>query len=202
MASKIDPSLTKPRKEYVKTVLRRRDLEANPFIQFETWLKQAIAAHVVEPHAMTLATATKSGIPSARIVLLRGFDEEGFVFYTNYESQKGQELRENPNAALVFYWSGLEGQVRIAGQVSQIGAEASDRYFQSRTRLSQLGAWASQQSQVLKRRSVLEARLKQLETQYQEVEIPCPPFWGGFCLAPQMFEFWQGRSGRLHDRFR
>jgi pyridoxamine 5'-phosphate oxidase len=202
MAPKIDQPLMMSRQDYIQTELRRRNLEANPFKQFERWLKEALETRLVEPYAMTLATASKNGIPSARVVLLRGFDERGFVFYTNYESQKGREIEENPNAALVFYWAGLERQVRIGGQVEQLPAEESDSYFQSRSRLSQLGAWASKQGQVLKSRSVLEARLKQLEKKYQVEEVSRPAFWGGFCLSPQMFEFWQGRSGRLHDRFR
>lgn len=182
--------------------LRRVDLEQNPFKQFEKWLAEALAAQVAAPDAMTLATATKTGYPSARTVLLRKFDEDGFVFYTNYTSQKAQELAENPNAALTFYWPELHRQVRVAGQVERVSPEESDEYFQSRPRQSCLGAWASEQSQVISSREVLEKRLTELTAEFEGQDVRRPPFWGGYRLRPLMIEFWQGRANRLHDRFR
>ena len=194
--------LSKLRTEYRAATLNRPDLHESPFEQFKMWLNAAITAQLTEPHAMTLATATAAGLPSARTVLLRGFDEEGFVFYTNYESQKGRELAENPQAALVFFWAELERQIRIVGAVEKISAPESERYFQSRPRGSRLGAWASQQSQVISSRTVLENRLEALEVEYKDRDIPCPSFWGGFRLCAESIEFWQGRPSRLHDRFR
>jgi len=150
---------------------------------------------------MTLATAGKAGRPSARIVLLKGVDERGFIFYTNYESRKGRELAENANAALAFYWPELERQVRASGTVSKLSREESDKYFQSRPRGHQLGAWVSTQSDVIANRGVLEKRLQQFEKRYPDT-VPLPPFWGGYILSPTEIEFWQGRPNRLHDRFR
>lgn len=151
---------------------------------------------------MTLATASKDGFPSARIVLLKGFTELGFVFYTNYESQKGRELAENPRATLLFYWSALERQVSISGNVSKVSREESEAYFGTRPFGSRCGAWASNQSQVIPNRDVLDQRLEQLLASYKDKPIPTPPYWGGYCVAPVRFEFWQGRPNRLHDRFR
>ena len=181
------------RDRYTDTGLDEQDLDANPFNQFERWFQEAIEAKLDLPDAMTLATATKEGTPSARIVLLRGHDERGFVFYTDYESQKGKELAENPNAALVFYWRELDRQVRITGQVSKVSRENSNNYFQSRPVGSRLAALASGQSEVIPDRKGLEERFKQLAEQYQDEEIPLPSDWGGYRLFPNMIEFWSGR---------
>lgn len=190
------------RKSYDTSGLRESELESDPFKQFQKWFGEAAAAQPVEPNAMMLATATKDGIPSARMVLLKGFDDLGFVFFTNYESQKGRELEENPQAALVFYWPELERQARVTGQVSRVTREESEAYFQSRPVGSRLGAWASHQSQVIPNREVLEKRLEALTNDYQARDVPLPPYWGGYRLAPRAIEFWQGRPNRLHDRLR
>lgn len=191
------------RLDYNRAELTRQDLDPNPITLFERWLQQAVAANIgAEPNAMTLATATQDGIPSARTVLLKELDERGFVFYTNHESQKGRELSQNPHAALLFYWGELHRQVRVTGQVQPISQAESEAYFRSRPLGSQLGAWASQQSQVVENRQVLEDALARLTEQYQEKTIPLPPFWGGYRLSPRTIEFWQGRASRLHDRFR
>jgi pyridoxamine 5'-phosphate oxidase len=194
------PSVTHLRKDYALAELNEATVDANPIRQFSTWLGQALAAELPEPYAMTLATATPEGVPSARIVLLRLFDERGFVFYTNYDSRKGRELTANPHAALVFYWPELERQIRIEGRVGQLSAAESDAYFASRPRLSRLGALASNQSAVIPGRAVLEARMEELQTQYPGEDVPRPPHWGGYRLAPTALEFWQGRRSRLHDR--
>ena len=194
--------MDKLRREYTDAGLDEQDLDANPFKQFEKWFQEAIDAKLDLPDAMTLATATKDGIPSARIVLLRGLDERGFVFYTDYESQKGKELAENPNAALVFYWRELDRQVRITGQVSRVSRENSNNYFQSRPVGSRLAALASRQSEVIPDRKILEERFEQLAAQYQDTAIPLPSDWGGYRLSPNMIELWSGRPSRLHDRLR
>jgi pyridoxamine 5'-phosphate oxidase len=182
--------------------LRETDVDADPFNQFRSWLDQAVAAQLPQPLGTTLATATAEGRPSARMVLLRGFDERGFVFFTNYESCKGRELESNPQAALVFSWAELDRQVRIEGNVERVSAEESDRYFQSRPWGSRLSAWASPQSQVIANREILERRMEELAAQYPGPEVPRPPHWGGYRVIPVSIEFWQGQPDRLHDRLR
>ena len=190
------------RREYSSDGLRESDAAENPFDQFELWFQQAVDAKIDLPDAMTLATASKDGIPSARIVLLRGFDERGLVFFTDYQSQKGQELAENPRAALVFYWRELDRQVRVSGSVNTVSRRESEKYFRSRPVGSQLAALASNQGEVIPNRQKLEGKYKQLMETFRHKQIPLPPFWGGFRLSPDWFEFWQGRPNRLHDRLR
>jgi pyridoxamine 5'-phosphate oxidase len=196
-------SLAELRREYTFGGLRRADLDANPIAQFQKWFAQAESAlgeKKLDANAMTLATADKNGKPSTRIVLLKGLNERGFFFYTNYDSRKGNELAENPNAALNFFWPELERQVCIAGSVEKTSRAESEKYFQSRPRGSQIGAWASEQSSVVKDRAQLEAKWSELEKKFPN-EIPLPPNWGGFVLRPERIEFWQGKPSRLHDRF-
>jgi pyridoxamine 5'-phosphate oxidase len=194
-------SIAHLRREYALAGLRRAEMEANPMIQFAKWFQQALDANLAEPNAMTLATADKQGRPSARIVLLKGADERGFVFFTNYESRKGRELAENANAALVLYWPELERQVCIAGTASRISRAESEKYFASRPRGSRLAAWVSSQSEPISSRGILERKLEEVSAKHQDEQVPAPPYWGGFCLAPTRMEFWQGRPDRLHDRF-
>ena len=218
-------SLADLRREYNLAGLRRRDLEADPIVQFRKWFHQATGARTsgrlrkffirlykslllvagTEPmdvNAMTLATADQEGRPSARVVLLKGLDERGFIFYTNYDSRKGHELAANSQAALVFYWADLERQVCVAGEVSKVTEAESEAYFRSRPRGSRIAAWASKQSEVVGDRAALEATWRRLETQYPGDEVPKPPYWGGYVLKPHRIEFWQGRPNRMHDRFR
>jgi pyridoxamine 5'-phosphate oxidase len=195
-------SIAAIRRDYTRAALTEAELHPDPIEQFRLWFAQAIEAAVREPTAMTLATATPDGRPSARVVLLKGVDPEGFVFYTSYESQKGRELDANPHAALVFFWPELERQVRITGTASRVAPEESAAYFQSRPRGSRLGAWASPQSEVIADRAALEDRIAEIEARFPTEEIPLPPFWGGYRVAPELFEFWQGRASRLHDRLR
>ena len=189
------------RKDYDLNELSKQKVDRNPFAQFEQWFSEALESIAWKPNAMTLATADAGGIPSARIVLLKGYSEAGFVFYTNYNSRKGQELLANPHAALLFYWKGLERQIRIEGKVIQMEAAQSEKYFQKRPKKSQIGAWASPQSTVIKGRNILLEKEAEYTTLYTDTEVlPCPPDWGGFIVQPTAFEFWQCRSNRLHDR--
>ena len=192
--------LARLREEYTGSGLRESDADPDPIEQFRGWFEQALAADLHEPNAMTLATATPGGSPSARMVLLKGFDERGFVFYTNYEGRKAEELEANPRAALVLYWGELRRQVRVEGCVSRLPDAESDAYFAGRPRGSQLGAWASEQSRPVSDRGVLEQRLRELEANYEGHDVPRPPFWGGYRVEPETIEFWQGRENRLHDR--
>jgi pyridoxamine 5'-phosphate oxidase len=195
-------SLADLRREYMFRGIDERDLAADPFRQFQVWFDEAVNAGLLEPNAMTLATATADGRPSARMVLLKGFDEAGFVFYTNYDSRKGSELVENPRAALVFFWVDLERQVRIEGRVERASPDESDAYFATRPPGSQIAARASHQSEVIPGRDVLERRVAELEAQFEGQAVPRPTFWGGFRVVPETIEFWQGRPNRLHDRLR
>ena len=189
------------RREYTLAGLSEQDLDPNPIRQFQKWFQEALMAGLREPNAMVLATADKTGRSSTRIVLLKDVEERGFTFFTNYESRKGRELEENPHAALNFPWIDLERQICISGTVAKVSREESAAYFTIRPRGSRLGAWASQQSQVISSRTLLEERMKLLEQQYPGEEVPLPPNWGGYLLSPTQIEFWQGRPNRLHDRF-
>ncbi|MET4082087.1 pyridoxamine 5'-phosphate oxidase [Pedobacter sp. UYP30] len=193
-------ALQNMRQNYINATLNEADVDENPIVQFKKWFEHAIESKVTEPNAMTLATVTKTGKPDARIVLLKGIDENGFQFYTNYLSAKGKELKKNPYASLVFFWHDLERQVRIEGTVTKLDKETSEAYFKSRPRKSQIGAIASPQSQVIESRVMLEDKFNELETQNEGKEIVKPAHWGGFLVKPTRIEFWQGRRSRLHDR--
>lgn len=190
------------RKDYSLAGLTEKDLARDPFRQFEKWFQEAEAAKLTEPNAMVVCSATRDGKPSARTMLLKGLDGRGFLFFSNYESRKGREIDANPNVTLVFPWIALERQVIVEGPVTKIPREESETYFHSRPRASQLGAWVSQQSSIIAGRTVLEDSMKALEKKYAGQEVPLPPHWGGWRLAPETVEFWQGRRSRLHDRLR
>ena len=196
----MNSSIAAIRTDYKKLALNEADVAKDPIDQFRRWWDEAIKSEIEEVNAMTLATASAAGIPSARIVLLKDFDSNGFVFFTNYESHKGKQLAANPNACLVFFWKELERQVRIEGTVSIITAAESDAYFQSRPAGSRIGAWASPQSETIASRAIIEERVAEVQTRYGSAEIPRPSHWGGYLVKPTAVEFWQGRSNRLHDR--
>jgi len=195
-------SIADLRREYARARLDERDVHRDPIAQFAAWFAAAQAAEVEEPNAMVLATATAHGAPSARVVLLKGFDKRGFVFFTDYRSRKSGELDANPRAALVLYWPELERQVRITGDVTKTSAEESEAYYRSRPLGSRLGAWVSHQSQAISSREALEAGLHDIEQRFAGRDVPLPPHWGGYRVRPQAIEFWQGRESRLHDRIR
>jgi pyridoxamine 5'-phosphate oxidase len=195
-------SIADLRREYALARLDETDVSHDPIVEFARWFAEAQEAEVLEVNAMTLATATSAGVPSARIVLLKAFDERGFVFFTDYRSRKGGELEANPRAALVFYWGELERQVRITGGAVPTSREESEEYFRSRPLGSRLGAWASHQSRVIPGRTVLEQDLRDVEERFGDGEVPLPPHWGGYRVVPDVIEFWQGRASRLHDRMR
>jgi pyridoxamine 5'-phosphate oxidase len=188
------------RHDFSKESLDEKDVHQNPITQFSKWFQEAVDAKANEPNAMTVSTVSADGKPSSRILLLRNFDDNGFVFYTNYTSRKGEEIAVNPNAALLFFWPELERQVRIEGVLSKQTSKESDLYFNSRPRASKLGAWTSAQSKVVANRKVLDEEYEKLSKKYTEENIPRPEYWGGYVLKPHMIEFWQGRLSRLHDR--
>ncbi|HMN18602.1 MAG TPA: pyridoxamine 5'-phosphate oxidase [Ignavibacteriaceae bacterium] len=192
-------NLKNMRLNYEQGQLLESNIEMNPFELFRKWFDQAVEAKIIEPNAMTIATATKEGIPSARVVLLKGFDETGFVFYTNYHSRKGKELNDNPFAAILFWWREFERQIRIEGKIEKISRKESEEYFNQRPLKSRYGTLASEQSEIIENREVLEKRFADLEKQYG-ANPPTPENWGGYKLIPAKFEFWQGRTSRLHDR--
>jgi len=195
----MNKSIADIRKDYTLHSLNEENVAADPIDQFARWWNDALNSEIAEPNAMTLATSTKDGKPSARIVLLKGLDKNGFVFYTNYNSHKGTELAENPYAALTFFWKEIERQVRIEGAVEKVTAEESDTYFLSRPEGSRVGAWASPQSSVIENRDLLEENVERYKEEFKN-SIPRPPHWGGYRVMPFKIEFWQGRSNRLHDR--
>jgi pyridoxamine 5'-phosphate oxidase len=195
-------SIAHLRREYRSRALLEKNAPRNPLTLFQQWFKESLKSKVVDANAFAVATVSRSGIPSNRIVLLKGLDHQGFIFFTNYQSQKGREIIQKPVASLLFFWPQLIRQIRVDGKVEKISAKESDAYFKTRPRGSQLGAWTSEQSEWVPNRDFLEKRMKTLEEQYQGKSIPRPSHWGGFRVIPQYIEFWQGRPNRLHDRLR
>lgn len=193
-------SIADIRKDYKKAFLSEKDVHSSPIAQFDQWWNDAVNAEIEEVNAMTLATVAADGRPSARIVLLKGFDQSGFVFFTNYLSRKGNELNEHPAVSLLFFWKELERQVRIEGKAVKVPPAESDEYFLSRPLESQIGAWASPQSQTITSREVLEENMQKMREHFEQLPMKRPPHWGGYCVVPDCIEFWQGRPGRLHDR--
>ena len=190
------------RSDYRLSSLSEDDISDTPGVQFQKWLNEAIESEISEVNAMTLATCNKEGRPDARIVLLKGLVEEGYMFFTNYDSRKGKELSENPFACLVFFWKELERQVRIEGSVSKVSGAESDEYFTKRPMASRISAWSSPQSEVIGDRKILETNVSKYEQEFRDGNVPRPPNWGGYILSPSVVEFWQGRRNRLHDRIR
>ena len=196
----MEVNLAELRREYALQELSEDSVAADPFVQFANWFEEYLSSGPIEPNALVVSTVGDDGSPSSRVVLLKGFDPNGFVFFTNYESKKGRDIYRNPSVALHFFWPELERQVEITGRAERISREESEAYFASRPSESRLGAWASKQSEQLSSRKELEDRLEEIRARFNDGGIPCPPFWGGFRVVPTRFEFWQGRPSRLHDR--
>jgi pyridoxamine 5'-phosphate oxidase len=188
------------RRDYLLTELNESTVFNDPFKQFSKWMDELLKSKTIDPSAMILATANKDGIPGVRVVLLKGYDKEGFTFYTNFESSKGRDLIENPNASILFFWREFERQIRISGKVKKVSKEESEEYFHSRPYESQLAAWASNQSEVIPDRNFLDKKYEEMKVKFNNGVVPLPPHWGGFKLVADSFEFWQGRDNRLHDR--
>jgi pyridoxamine 5'-phosphate oxidase len=201
MASRRMTDIADLRRQYGRAELKREDLDPSPFVQFKKWMDEAVALELVDANAMSIATVGAAGEPSIRTVLLKAFDERGFVFYTNLESTKAKQISENPNVALLFYWREFERQVKIRGRASRLSAADVAKYFLSRPRESRIAAWASPQSRIIDARQMLEQKFDEMMRKFSEGEVPVPSFWGGFRVAPRTIEFWQGGAHRLHDRF-